>query len=344
MPVAAFAGPVHVSHHPGTPSLRAVCRRPPRFSASAPVRRPENAPGDLYVDSSCIDCDTCKWLAPQIFHSSHGQSAVYNQPTTPDAQLIALQAAVACPTGSIRTTKPSRIARDARSSFPLAMPNTLESTTVPDVFYNGFASPDTFGGASWLVIQRGDDPCVIMFDCPRFFKPLSKAIKKMAEPLGGIRYLVLSHQDDVAGHAKWASELGAERVIHKRECNERQGTTACEVQLEDANFPYTLMEGVELIHVPGHTSGSIAMLHRGTQSLFTGDHIFYSQREDRLCGARYIMHSREELVKSVEKLVNIPFLHGWPGHGGHFHFSDEEDRITQITSAVKFMRDSWKPW
>lgn len=224
------------------------------------------------------------------------------------------------------------------------MPNTFESTPVPDVFYNGFASPHTFGGASWLAIQRGDDPCVIMFDCPRFFKPLAKAIKKKAEEYGGVRYLVLSHQDDVAGHAEWASALGAKRVIHRDECNATQGTNACEVQLVDADFPFNLVDGVELIHVPGHTSGSIAMLHRDSDSLFTGDHFFYSERVGRLCGARYIMHSRDELVQSVEKLVDISFLHGWPGHGRHFHFTDDNDRKTQIKSAVKFMKESWKPW
>ncbi len=29
-------------------------------------RRPENAPGDFYVDAACIDCDTCRWLAPDL--------------------------------------------------------------------------------------------------------------------------------------------------------------------------------------------------------------------------------------------------------------------------------------
>src|SRR5205807_1309544 len=35
--------------------------------AQAALRRPENAAGDLFVDSSCIDCDTCRWMAPATF-------------------------------------------------------------------------------------------------------------------------------------------------------------------------------------------------------------------------------------------------------------------------------------
>lgn len=30
-------------------------------------RVPENAPGDFFVDSTCIDCDTCRQVAPAVF-------------------------------------------------------------------------------------------------------------------------------------------------------------------------------------------------------------------------------------------------------------------------------------
>lgn len=265
-------------------------------------------------------------------------SAVYSQPSSAEAQLQALRAAAACPTGSIRTESPSPRSREARDSFPLPATNTLTATPVPDVFYNGYASPDTFGGASWLILNRGKDPYAIMFDCPRFFSPLANAIKKMTEPFGGVRYLVLSHKDDVAGHADWAKALGATRVIHKKECNAWQGTNACEVQLEDKDFPYDLADGTQLIHVPGHTDGSIAMLHRPTNSLFTGDHFMYSSRVGRLTGSRYISHSWATQIHSVEVLSDLPFLHGWPGHGRHFHFKDGKDRQKQIAAAVDFMR------
>jgi hypothetical protein len=36
-------------------------------------RVPENAPGHFFVDSTCIDCDTCRQLAPQVF----GEAADY---------------------------------------------------------------------------------------------------------------------------------------------------------------------------------------------------------------------------------------------------------------------------
>jgi hypothetical protein len=39
--------------------------------ASLQQRLPENVPGDFFVDSTCIDCDTCSQLAPHIFRD-HG--------------------------------------------------------------------------------------------------------------------------------------------------------------------------------------------------------------------------------------------------------------------------------
>ena len=35
--------------------------------ANPKKRVPENVPGDYFVDSTCIDCDTCRQIAPQVF-------------------------------------------------------------------------------------------------------------------------------------------------------------------------------------------------------------------------------------------------------------------------------------
>jgi ferredoxin len=57
--------------------------------------------GDLYVDGTCIDCDTCRWMAPHTFDRVGGFSAVVAQPDNEAARMRALQAAVACPTGEM---------------------------------------------------------------------------------------------------------------------------------------------------------------------------------------------------------------------------------------------------
>ena len=62
-----------------------------------------NVPGPFYVDTSCIDCDMCREIAPQFFkrNDDMGQSMVYRQPQTPEEFADAVQAMHECPTDSI---------------------------------------------------------------------------------------------------------------------------------------------------------------------------------------------------------------------------------------------------
>lgn len=39
-------------------------------------RVPENVPGDFYVDSTCIDCDACRQIAPSVFGEADDTSFV----------------------------------------------------------------------------------------------------------------------------------------------------------------------------------------------------------------------------------------------------------------------------
>ena len=52
--------------------------------ASLQERLPENVPGDFYVDSTCIDCETCSELAPAIFRDHGDQCSVHHQPENED--------------------------------------------------------------------------------------------------------------------------------------------------------------------------------------------------------------------------------------------------------------------
>ena len=71
--------------------------------ASASERLPDNAPGRYYVDSTCIDCDQCRVLAPQFFvrHDDSGLSVVSRQPETADEIALVEEARSSCATSSI---------------------------------------------------------------------------------------------------------------------------------------------------------------------------------------------------------------------------------------------------
>ena len=101
-------------------------------------RRVANSHGNIFVDESCIDCDTCRWMAPEVYGRAGSKSFVHKQPEA-SQQAAALAAAVACPTGSIRTETPDPGMKAVLSSFPLpslspplhCYPSLLFSTAIP---------------------------------------------------------------------------------------------------------------------------------------------------------------------------------------------------------------------
>ena len=60
--------------------------------ATLQQRREENISGNFYVDSTCIDCDTCRWMAPEIYKRAGDKSAVHHQPNSEEERLRAMQA------------------------------------------------------------------------------------------------------------------------------------------------------------------------------------------------------------------------------------------------------------
>lgn len=85
-------------------------------------RRPENISGNFYVDRTCIDCDTCRWMAPDVFHQAGDQSAVYHQPANETERLSAMQALLSCPTASIGTVENQQISNSHKRAFQSRSP------------------------------------------------------------------------------------------------------------------------------------------------------------------------------------------------------------------------------
>ncbi len=74
-----------------------------RIMATPSDRNPGNAPGPYYVDSSCIDCDQCRAMAPELFarDADTGLGYVKRQPATQEEIDLAEEALNACATSSI---------------------------------------------------------------------------------------------------------------------------------------------------------------------------------------------------------------------------------------------------
>lgn len=281
-------------------------------------RRSQNISGDLYVDSTCIDCDTCRWMAPEVFDYADGQSAVYHQPQNETERLKAMQALLACPTASIGTVEKPRDIVSVQQSFPIPVAD--------NIYHCGFHAENSFGAASYF-IQRPEGN--ILVDSPRFAPPLVSQLENM----GGIRYMYLTHRDDVADHQKFRDRFGCDRILHEDEIN--AGTRNIEMPITGIE-PLQLAPDLLIITVPGHTKGHTVLLYQN-KFLFSGDHLAWSARLNQLIAFRSAnWYSWPATTESMRKLANYDFEWVLPGHGRRYH-SDRDTMRQEMQKCIAWM-------
>lgn len=284
-------------------------------------RRSQNVSGDFYVDTTCIDCDTCRWMAPEVFHEAGGQSAVYHQPTSETQRLRSLQALLSCPTSSIGTVEKPKDIIAAQQSFPILIED--------DVYHCGYHSERSYAATSYFIQHPQGN---VLVDSPRFAPPLIKRLEEM----GGVRYMYLTHRDDVADHQKYAEHFGCKRILHSDDIT--SGTRDVEMQLTGSE-PIQLAPDLLIIPVPGHSKGHTVLLHNN-KFLFTGDHLAWDEELNQLIAFRdYCWYSWTEQIKSMRKLANYSFEWILPGHGRRYH-TDAKTMYQQLQQCITRMEAS----
>jgi glyoxylase-like metal-dependent hydrolase (beta-lactamase superfamily II)/ferredoxin len=287
--------------------------------AQVALRLPDNVPGDFFVDSSCIDCDACRVFAPSVFSDSGDQSSVFHQPEGDEERLAARKALISCPTASIGT-----VAKHDMRGAVAALPERVDG----DVYRCGYASESSFGAISYLIRRQAGN---VLVDSPRFSAPLVKNIAA----LGGAATMLLTHQDDVADHAKFAERFGLSRVLHRDDV--RSQTAAVELQPESLD-PLRLDDDLVMIPTPGHTKGHAVFLYRDTY-LFTGDHLAWSEPRGHLYAFRSACwYSWREQIRSMERLLDYRFEWVLPGHGRPVHLPAAAMRAS-LERCVAWMRE-----
>jgi glyoxylase-like metal-dependent hydrolase (beta-lactamase superfamily II)/ferredoxin len=268
---------------------------------------PLNVDGDFFVDSTCIDCDACRQIAPGVFGEGDGASFVKSQPVTEGDRRDAFRALLSCPTGSIGTTG-ENLAGQVKNDFPLPIEG--------GVFYCGFNSPKSYGGNSYFIRHPGGN---WLIDSPKFLPHL---VTKF-EQSGGLSHIFLTHRDDVADAERYARHFGARRIIHRRELSSQPGA---EIVLEgESDVPFG--PGFLVIPTPGHTAGHCVLLYRN-RFLFTGDHLDWDRDRSRLhASSNYCWYSWEEQLQSVRRLLDYSFEWVLPGHGQRVQLPPDQMRL-----------------
>jgi len=286
--------------------------------ANPKKRVPENVPGDFFVDSTCIDCDACRQIAPSVFGEAAETSFVKAQPVASADRRQALQAIRACPTGSIGCLGDDDV-KAVMKDFPLVIEEP--------VYYCGYNSSKSYGGNSYF-IKHGAGNWLI--DSPKFVTPLVKQL----EALGGIGHIFLTHRDDVADAQRYAERFGSRRIIHREELSSQPDA---EVVL-DGEGPWELAPDFLAIPTPGHTKGHCVLLYQ-ERFLFTGDHLDWNRDARQLSASEdYCWYSWPQQAGSMGRLAAYRFEWVLPGHGQRVHLPAAEMRH-QVERLAKSMRE-----
>ncbi len=281
-------------------------------------RAPENVAGDFFVDSTCIDCDACRQIAPTVFGEAAETSFVKAQPGSGADRRQALQALLACPTGSIGCLGDDDV-KAVMKDFPLVVE--------PPVFYCGYNSPKSFGGNSYFIRRPAGN---WLIDSPKFVAPLVKRL----EALGGVANIFLTHRDDVADAERYAEHFQCRRIIHRDELSSQPGADI----VLDGSGPWELAPGFLAVPTPGHTKGHCVLLFQ-ERFLFTGDHLAWDRDGRRLSASEdYCWYSWPRQTESMRRLADYRFEWVLPGHGQKVHLPAEAMR-EQILSLAETMRE-----
>lgn len=269
-----------------------------------------NVPGNFYVTSACINCDQCRQIAPHTFSEVANLSAVTNQPNEYREVIKAFYALISCPTGAIGSEQKDGLST-AIQDFPLPI--------IDNIFYCGFTSRHSWGASSYLILHPEGN---WLIDSPRWSPQLVKRIEEM----GGIKYIFLTHQDDVADANKYAKRFQAERFIHALE-KESQPDAEHVIQGMDSIQWHA---DYKFIMVPGHTKGHMVLLYRN-KYLFSGDHLAWDNEINGLSAHRNVCwFSWKAQIESMEKLAKETFEWILPGHGNRVFLSQLEMKNAMV--------------
>jgi glyoxylase-like metal-dependent hydrolase (beta-lactamase superfamily II) len=192
-------------------------------------------------------------------------------------------------------------------------------------------SSSTYGGKGFLVAGPKYN---LMVDTPACTPRVVDAVRAA----GGLRYIFLSHRDEIGEIAELHRATGGAVIMHRSEADQ----VPCGVDLVfDTDFE--VEPGVQVIHTPGHSPGSSCLLlHRGDlRVLFTGDHIL-RRREEIPAPLKFPWTwDWSAQVASARRLLELEFDYIVPSHGQRLkegYFADAHRLLSRALEDPKITR------
>ncbi len=184
-------------------------------------------------------------------------------------------------------------------------------------------------GVNSYLLREGSSTYLIDSGLIERAPAIVKAIRAAGMRVEDLTHILLTHQhSDHAGGAaflQWRSD--ATVACHERDADAVEGKAprlgpwfartffrthpvAVDRRLKDGDAigPFTV------VHLPGHTPGSVAFYHASRKILFAGDAVVTSRGRATL-SSPWATYDRDEAIRSLEKLTKLSIDVLVPGHG-----------------------------
>lgn len=155
------------------------------------------------------------------------------------------------------------------------------------------------------------DDRLLLFDIPEYSEALKDTILQFNKPVDAI----LSHGScGIADGAKWQEAIGLKVYAHQ--ADEKHPWIRMKPDVLFTDMPH-FADNIQVIHTPGHSAGSICVLEKTSQSLFTGD-TFYGDAageiRDFTKERQADYENLEDRIESCKNLLNYGFENVYPFH------------------------------
>jgi len=224
--------------------------------------------------------------------------------------------------GGARRATRGRGERRGVVRLPLARIPAGTRQILPGVLEFEDRSPLTFGGKGFLVVGPKYN---ILVDTPACTPRVIQAVRAC----GGLRYIFLSHRDEIGELQLLRRALGGAVIAHRSEAQLVRGGADL---VFDQDFE--VEPGMWVVHTPGHSPGSACLLvHRGElKVLFTGDHVL-RRRAGVPAPLKFPWTwDWDAQVASARRLLDLDFDYLVPSHDDrlpHGWFDDARVRLTK---------------
>jgi hydroxyacylglutathione hydrolase len=201
-----------------------------------------------------------------------------------------------------------------------------------------------------VYLLEGEDPIVVDAGTGVYVSGVLEEISRMV-PLETIGRIVLthSHYDHIGGAAAMQAATGAKVLLHEAEAmpllegdtsltaSSMFGRGVGEIEVEPLRSGQKLSCGsreLEIVHTPGHSPGSIALVDAEDRSAIVGDTVFCDGGVGRwdLPGG-----DLGQLIESLGRLKNLDLKNMYPGHGGYA----EGDAAQHLRLAAKYLEGAY---